>query len=83
MRHLPENLPEGRRIERRAIVGDTAEGSSCVPPRLFLNAPETPGCPHGGIVIQDLVEETLVTAIIDNGQNAEGAIIPFIVRHIA
>jgi len=31
-----------------------------------------------GIVIQDVREDTLVATIIDNGQNAEGAIIQFI-----
>jgi hypothetical protein len=37
----------------------------------------------GGIVIQDVIEEPLVAAIIDGGQNAEGTIIQFIGGPIA
>jgi hypothetical protein len=37
----------------------------------------------GGIVIQDLVEEALVAAIIDNRKNAEGAVIELIGGHVA
>jgi hypothetical protein len=37
----------------------------------------------GGIVIQDVIEESLVAAIIDGGKNAEGTIIQFIGGHIA
>src|SRR5262245_48044177 len=47
MPHLPEHLPEGCRIERRAIGGDTAEGQSRVPPRPCANAPERPGYHRG------------------------------------
>ena len=36
----------------------------------------------GGIVIQDVIEEALVAAIIDGGENAEGAIIELIGGHI-
>ena len=31
----------------------------------------------GGIVIQDIIEDALVAAIIDRGQNAEGTIMGF------
>jgi hypothetical protein len=37
----------------------------------------------GGIVIQNLIEEPLVTAIIDHRENAERTIIHFIGGHIA
>src|SRR5712691_7318547 len=37
----------------------------------------------GGIVVSDVIEETLGTAIIDHGKNAERAIIEFIGSHVA
>src|SRR2546429_5305000 len=37
----------------------------------------------GGIVIQDVVEEALVAAIIDGGENTEGAVIELIGGHVA
>jgi len=36
----------------------------------------------GRIVIQDVIEEALVAAIIDGGENAEGAVIELIGGHI-
>src|SRR4029453_12736177 len=36
----------------------------------------------GGIVVQDVIEDALVAAIIDRGQNTEGTIIEFIGGHI-
>src|SRR5215475_1129721 len=78
MRDIPEHLPEGCRIERRAIGGDTAEGQvACRQGR--LESPEKrPDVLVVRIVIQDLVEEAFVAAIINGRQNAEGAIIHFI-----
>ena len=83
MRDLPEHLPEGRRGERRAIGGDTAEGQAACRQGGFSPPEQHPDVLVGGSVIQDLVAETLLTAIIDNGQHAEGAIIAFLSRHIA
>jgi hypothetical protein len=72
MRDIPEHLPEGCRIERRAIGGDTAEGQvACRQGR--LESPEKrPDVLVVRIVIQDLVEEAFVAAIINGRQNAKG-----------
>src|SRR5215468_11666386 len=37
----------------------------------------------GGIMVQDVIEEALVTAIVDSRKNAEGAIIELIGGHVA
>jgi len=37
----------------------------------------------GRVVIQHLIEEALVAAIIDRGENAEGAVVELIGGHIS
>src|SRR5215472_10632280 len=83
MPHLPEHLPEGYRIERRAIGGDTAEGQVACRQSHFESPEKRPDVLVGGIVIQDVIEDPFVAAIINRRQNAEGAIIHFIGGDIA
>src|SRR5215471_19027604 len=82
MPHLPEYLPEGCRIERRAIGGDTAEGQVACHQGRFQPPEKRSDVVVGGIVIQDVIEDALVAAIIDGGKNAEGAVIELIGSHI-
>src|SRR5215813_8557932 len=83
MRDIPKHLREGGGIEGRAIGREAAEGQgTCRQGR--LEPPEQgPDILVGGIVIQDVIEEALVAAIIDGGKHAEGTIIEFIGSHIA
>ena len=83
MPHLPEHLLEGFRIERRAIGGDTAEGQTACHQGRVQTPQKGPDIIVGGIVVQDVIEDPLVAAIIDGGQNTEGTIIQFIGGHIA
>ena len=75
MPHLPEPLLEGFRRECRAIGGDTAEGQAACHQGRAQPPQKGPDSLVGGIVIQDVIEEPLVAAIIDGGQHAEGTII--------
>ena len=83
MRDIPKHLHEGGGIEGRAIGREAAEGQGtcrqgrCEPPE------KRPDISVGGIVIQPVIEEALVAAIIDRGENAEGAIIELIGGHVA
>jgi len=48
-----------------------------------LQPPEKrPDVVVGGIVIQDVIEEALVAAVIDGGEYAEGTVIEFIGSNI-
>src|SRR5262249_57480217 len=78
MPHLPEHLPEGCRIECRAIGGDTTESQAACHQGRMQTPQKGPDIIMGGIVIQDVIEDALVAAIIDRGKNAEGTIIQFI-----
>src|SRR5262249_8896461 len=78
MRDIPEHVHERRGIERRAIGRDTSEGQVACRQGRFESPEKRPDVVVGGIVIQDVIEETLVTAIIDRGENAEGAVIELI-----
>src|SRR5262249_24534504 len=83
MSHLPEHLPEGCGIERRAIGGDTAESQAACPQGRVQTPQKGPDILVGGIVIQNVGEDPLVAAIINDGKNAAGAIIHFIGGDIA
>src|SRR5215813_2973846 len=83
MRDIPEHLYEGGGIERRAIGRDTEEGQVACRQGRFESPEKRPDVIVGGIVIQDVIEEPLVAAIIDSGENAEGTIIQFIGGDIA
>src|SRR5215470_6715167 len=78
MRDIPEHVHERRGIERRAIGRDTSEGQVACRQGRFESPEKRPDVVVGGIVIQDVIEETLVTAIIDRGEHTEGTIIEFI-----
>src|SRR5215470_2127230 len=82
MRDIPEHVHERRGIERRAIGRDTSEGQVACRQGRFESPEKRPDVVVGGIVIQDVIEETLVAAIIDRGENAEGAVIELIGDHI-
>src|SRR5262249_20110378 len=66
-----------------AIGGDTAEGQAACYQGRVQTPQKGPDIIVGGIVIQDVIEDPLVAAIIDGGKNAEGTIIQFIGGHIA
>ena len=51
MRHIPEHLPEGLGIERRAIGGDTDEGQVARHQGHFQTPQKVPDVVVGGIVI--------------------------------
>ena len=83
MRHPTKDLGEGLGIERRAIGGDTPQ---CQVTRLqsaFEPTEKSSDVLVGGIVVSDVIEEALVTAIIDRGENAEGTVIEFIGSDVA
>ena len=82
MLHLPEHRPEGCRIERRAIGRDAQQRQvACCEGRLQPTE-KRPDVVVGGIVIQDVIEEALVAAVIDGGEYAEGTVIEFIGSNI-
>src|SRR5205823_3814039 len=66
-----------------AIGRDAEEGQVAYRQGRVQTPQERPDVVVGGIVIQDVIEDALVAAIIDRGQNAEGALIQFIGSHIA
>jgi len=83
MRHIPENLPEGRGRERCAIGGDPEEGQVACLQGGFSSPQKGSDVVVGGIVIQDVREETLVAAIIDRGEHTARSVIELIGSHIA
>src|SRR5215831_7373360 len=83
MRHLPEHLREGHVIKRRAIGRDTQEGQVTCRQGRFESPEKRPDVIVVRIVIQDVVEDALVAAIIDCRENTEGTIIHFIGGDIA
>src|SRR5215468_560138 len=82
VRDLSENLSEGQGIERRAIGRDAEKGQVACRQGRVQTPQKRPDVVVRGIVIQDVIEDTLVAAIIDCGKNAEGTIIEFIGGHI-
>src|SRR5215510_11440681 len=82
VRDLSENLSEGQGIERRAIGRDAAKGQVACRQGRVQTPQKRPDVVVRGIVSQDVIEDTLVAAIIDCGKNAEGTIIEFIGGHI-
>src|SRR5262245_46754933 len=83
MRDIPKHLREGGGIEGRAIGREAAEGQVTCRQGRFEPPEKGPDIIVGGIVIQDVIEDPLVAAIINGGKNAEGTIIEFIGSHIA
>src|SRR2546428_14094387 len=75
MRDLPKHLHEGCGIEGRAIGREAAEGQGTCRQGRVQTSQKGPDIIVGGIVIQDLIENALVAAIIDGGKNAKGTII--------
>jgi hypothetical protein len=69
MSHLPQNLPERFRIERRAIGRDAEKGQGACRQGRVQTPQKRPDVVVRGIVIQDVIEETLVAAIIDCRKN--------------
>jgi len=82
MLHLPAHLPEGQRIERQAIGRDAEQGQVACRQGRVQTPQKRSDVVVRGIVIQDVLEDALVAAIIDRGKNTEGTIIPFIGGHI-
>src|SRR5215831_21378257 len=72
MRDIPENLPERRGIKCRAIGGDPEEGQVAGRHGRFQTLQKRSDVRVGGVVIQHLIEDALVAAIIDRGEYAEG-----------
>ena len=62
MRHIPEDLSEGLRIKRRAIGRDAYKGQVACRQGRFQTPQKRPDVLVGGIVIQDVIEEALVSA---------------------
>src|SRR5712692_4942971 len=83
MRDIPEHLHEGCGRECRAIGREAAEGQGAYLQGRVQTSEKGPDILVGGLVIQDVIEDPLVAAIIDRGKNAEGTIIQFIGGHIA
>src|SRR4029450_2784502 len=83
MRDIPKHLREGCGIEGRTIGREAAEGQVTYSQGRVQTSEKGPDIIVGGIVIQDVIEDALVAAIIDRGQNTEGTIIEFIGGHIA
>jgi len=72
---LPTHLPERLRSARRALGGDPAEGQAACHQGRF-EPPEThPDVVVRGSVRQDRREATLLTALIDRREQAEGTLI--------
>ena len=82
MGHSMTDLRQGHRRERGAIRGHAHKCQSacrqghCEPPE------KHPDVIVVRIVVQDLREDPLVTAIIDGGEHTEGAVIELIGGHI-
>ena len=83
MRHPAKDLSEGLGIEGRAIGRDAPQRQVPRGQGGFQAAQKGPDIVMGGGVVQDVIEEALVTAIIDRGENTAGTVIEFIDRHIA
>ena len=83
MRDIPEHLDEGGGRERRAIGRDTAEGQVACRQGRFESLEKRPDVVVGGIVIQDVIEDALVAAIIDRREHTERSVIALIGGHIA
>jgi len=83
MRDIPEHLYEGGGIERRAIGRDTEEGQVACRQGRFESLEKRPDVVVGWIVIQDVIEDPLVAAIIDRRENTERSVIELIGGHIA
>src|SRR4030095_4141657 len=83
MRDIPEHLHEGCGRECGAIGREAEEGQVAYCQGCVQTPEKGPDILVGGIVIQDVIEDPLVAAIIDRGKNAEGTIIEFIGGYIA
>src|SRR5262245_22597155 len=82
VRDLSENLSEGTGTDRRSSGREADKGQVAGRQGRVETPQERPDVVVRGIVIQDVIEDTLVAAIIDGGKNAEGTIIQFIGGHI-
>src|SRR5215471_14407779 len=82
MPYAAKNLRQGRRIEGGAIRRDAQQCQGACRQGRFEPPEKRPDVLVGGIVIQDLVEEALVAAMIDGREYAAGAVIELIGSHI-
>ncbi|MEJ7640303.1 MAG: recombinase family protein [Singulisphaera sp.] len=83
MRHFTENGGDRPGIERRAVGRDPLEGKA---PRLqgrVESAQERLDVRVGRVVIEDLVDEPLEGAVVDDREDAEGPVIQFIGSDVA
>jgi hypothetical protein len=78
LRHSPAHLHEGLGRERRTIGGDSEEDHVTGRQGRFETPEKRADVHGGGIVLQHVREAALVAAIIDRGQQAARAILPFI-----
>jgi len=83
MRDIPEHLYEGGGRERRAIGRDTEEGQVACRQGRVESLEKRPDVVVGGIVIQDVIEDPLVAAIIDRREHTARSVIELIGGHIA
>ena len=82
MRYPIKNLGEGRGRERRAIGGDAPQRQVTRCQGRFQPPQKGPDVLVVGVVVSDVIEDALVAAIIDCGENTEGTIIEFVGSHI-
>lgn len=82
MRDIAAHLRERHRRECRAIGRNAQEGQVAYREGCVQTPQKRSDVVMGGIVVSDVIEDPLVAAIIDRGENTEGAIIEFIGSHI-
>jgi hypothetical protein len=75
MLHGAEDLRDRLRIELRAIGGDPAKGQPAAGQGRPEAAEEPPDIPASRVVVEDLVAQPLEAAVIDDRQDAEGAVV--------
>ena len=81
--HPGEDLGQGRRVEIGAVGGDPLERQPSSGQFLSEASQEVLDVVLGRVVVQDLVDQPLESPVVDDGQDAEGAIVEFVGGDVA
>jgi len=82
MRHIVPDLRKRLGRARCAIGRDAHKRQVACLQGGLQSPPQGPEVVVGGLVLQDVLEDALVAAMIDRGKHAEGALRPCIGGHL-
>ncbi len=83
VRYVSKNAFDWLRIQSRCIRGDPIEFQATSIQESFETAKESPDVIMSRVVVEDFVDQPLVSAIVHDDQHAEGTIIQLIGSDVA